>query len=82
MLMALFACLIIRTFQLIFSAGTVFFSHNKSAGTVFRLIFFSEANEALVFGRSELWFYAKRGQGWRGYDRSIVFEIRSFMLGV
>ena len=29
----LFACLIIRTFQLVFSAETVFFSHNKSAGT-------------------------------------------------
>jgi len=37
--MALFASLIIRTFQLIFSAETVFFSHNKSAGTVFRLVF-------------------------------------------
>jgi len=33
------ASLIIRLFQLVFSAGTVFFSHNKSAGTVFRLIF-------------------------------------------
>ena len=28
---ALFSCLIIRTFQLIFLIGTVFFSHNKSA---------------------------------------------------
>jgi len=35
----MFASLIIHTFQLIFSAGTMFFSHNKSAGTVFRLIF-------------------------------------------
>ena len=43
LLKALFASLIIRTFQLIFSAGTMFFSHNKSAGTVFRL-FFSEAS--------------------------------------
>ena len=38
-LMAPFASLIIRTFQFIFSTGTVFFSYNKSAGTVFRLIF-------------------------------------------
>ena len=30
---------IIRTFQLVFSAGTVFFSHNKSAETVFCLVF-------------------------------------------
>ena len=32
---ALFACLIIRTFWLVFSAGTVFFSHNKLVVTVF-----------------------------------------------
>ena len=37
--MALFASLIIRTFQLIFSAGTVFFFHNKSARIVFRHVF-------------------------------------------
>ena len=36
---AMFVSFIIRLFQLIFSAGTVFFSHNKSAGTVFRLVF-------------------------------------------
>ena len=36
---ALFASLIIRLFQLVFLAGTVFFSHNKLAGTVFRLVF-------------------------------------------
>ena len=35
----MFACLIIRTFWLFFLAGTVFFSHNKSAGTVFQIIF-------------------------------------------
>ena len=35
----MFACLIIRTFQLVFSVGTVFFSHNKLAGIAFRLIF-------------------------------------------
>ena len=33
--MALFACLIIHTFQLVFSVGTIFFSHNNSARTVF-----------------------------------------------
>ena len=37
--LALFDSLIIYTFQLVFSAGTMFFSHNKSAGTMFRLIF-------------------------------------------
>jgi len=36
---ALFASLIIRLFQLIFSTGTVFFSHNKSAETAFWLVF-------------------------------------------
>ena len=37
--MAMFASLIIRLFQLVFLAGIVFFSHNKSAGTVFRFVF-------------------------------------------
>jgi hypothetical protein len=32
----LFIRLIIRLFQLVFSAGTVFFSHNKSANSVFQ----------------------------------------------
>ena len=34
--MALFAYLIIRLFQLVFSAATIFLSHNKLAGIVFR----------------------------------------------
>jgi hypothetical protein len=34
--LALFIRLIIRLFQLVFSAGTVFFSHNKSANNVFQ----------------------------------------------
>ena len=38
-LAALFAFLIIHLFQLVFSVGTVFFSYNKSAGTVFQLVF-------------------------------------------
>jgi len=40
--MVMFACLIIRTFQLVFLAGIVFFSHDKSAAC-----FFSEANGAI-----------------------------------
>ena len=42
---ALFVSLIIRTFQPVFSAGTVFFSHNKSAGTVFRHVFSAKRTE-------------------------------------
>jgi hypothetical protein len=34
--MALFIRLIIRLFQLVFSIGTIFFSHNKSANSVFQ----------------------------------------------
>jgi hypothetical protein len=34
--MALFIWLIIRLIQLVFSAGTVFFSHKKSANSVFQ----------------------------------------------
>jgi len=40
---AMFASLIIRHFQLIFSTGIAFFSRNESVGTVF---FFYEANGA------------------------------------
>jgi hypothetical protein len=35
-IMALFIRLIIRTFQFVFSVGTVFFFHNKSANSVFQ----------------------------------------------
>jgi hypothetical protein len=38
-MMALFIRLIIRIFQLVFSVGTVFFSHNKSANNVFQLAY-------------------------------------------
>ena len=37
--MALFASLIIRLFQLVLLVGTMIFSHNKSAGIIFRLVF-------------------------------------------
>jgi hypothetical protein len=35
----MFIRLIIRSFKLVFSAGTVFFSHNKSANSVFQLAY-------------------------------------------
>ena len=35
----LFASVIIRLFQLVFSVRTMFFSHNKSVRTVFQLVF-------------------------------------------
>ena len=35
----MFASIVICLFQLVFSAETIFFSHNKSVGTVFRLVF-------------------------------------------
>ena len=38
-ILAMSASLLIRLFQLVFLAGTIFFSHNKSARTVFRLVF-------------------------------------------
>ena len=44
MLFYLFVSLIIRTFQLVFSVKTVFFSHNKSAENNVSICFFSEAN--------------------------------------
>jgi len=36
---ARFASILIRTFQLLFSAETIFFSHNKSPATIFCLVF-------------------------------------------
>jgi len=45
--MALFAYLIIRLFQLVFSVGTVFFSHNKLAGTVFRFVFSAKRTDPI-----------------------------------
>ena len=44
---AIFVSLIIRFFQLIFLVGIIFFFHNKSAGTVFWLIFSAKANRAM-----------------------------------
>ena len=38
-LSVLFACLIIYTFQFVFSVGKTFFSHNKSVEIVFQLVF-------------------------------------------
>jgi hypothetical protein len=50
-IVALFIWLIIRLIQLVFSAGTVFFSHKKSANSVFQ--------PAYNFSRTaplEVWF--------------------------
>ena len=44
-IMALFASLIIHLFQFVFSVGTMLFSHNESAGTVFRLVFSAKRTE-------------------------------------
>ena len=49
--MALFASLVIHTFQLVFSAGTVFFSHNESARTMFRLVFSAKRTGPMTQGR-------------------------------
>ena len=38
-IMVLFISLIIRIFQFVFVTKTVFFSHNKSVGTVFQIVF-------------------------------------------
>jgi len=47
-IMAMFACLIIRTFKLVFSVGTMFFSHDKSAETVFRLVFSAKRTDQYI----------------------------------
>jgi len=55
-IMAMFVSLIIRLFQLIFSAKqTVFFSHNKISQNSVSACFFSEANSVYIsFSRFEL----------------------------
>ena len=52
--LSMFACLIIRTFQLVFSVGTIFFSHNKSAGTMFRLVFSAKRTGFCLVSDSEV----------------------------
>ena len=54
--MAPFACLKVWLVRLVFSAGTVFFSHNNSAGTVFFSQFqpkFRPANGAIKNARNQ-----------------------------
>jgi hypothetical protein len=46
--MALFIRLIIRLFQLVFSAETVFFSHNKSANSVFQPVYQHSRTEPIA----------------------------------
>ena len=63
--MALFACLIIRIFQLIFLAGTVFFSPNKSAGIIFRFIFSAKRTGPLQLLYTRKYFKLKIKEGRR-----------------
>jgi hypothetical protein len=49
--MALFIWLIIRLIQLVFSAGTVFFSHKKSTNNVFQPAYnFSRTGSLMAAG--------------------------------
>jgi hypothetical protein len=48
--MAMFTRLIIRLFQLIFLAGTVFFSHDKSANNVFQPAYQHSRTEPIISG--------------------------------
>jgi hypothetical protein len=47
-LLALFIWLIIRLIQLVFSAGTVFFSHKKSVNSVFQPAYNSSRTAPLL----------------------------------
>jgi hypothetical protein len=54
-LLSLFTRFIIRLFQLVFSAGTVFFSHHKSANSVFQPAYQpSRTGPSLVAGVKEI----------------------------
>jgi hypothetical protein len=55
-IMALFIWLIIRLFKLIFSAGTVFFSHNKSANNIFQPAYQHSRTGPLIFKPLTLYY--------------------------
>jgi hypothetical protein len=67
---ALFIWLIIRTFQLVFSAETVFFSHNKSAFS--RLI--STAETTFSFVGAEFWELKMKKLPISGILRSVAMQ--------
>jgi hypothetical protein len=46
---ALFVCLVICTFYLVFLAGTIFFSHNKSAHSTFSHDFLAKRTDSQCF---------------------------------
>ena len=72
--MALFASLIIRLFQLIFLAGTVFFSHNKSAETVFWLVFSAKQTVPL-----SVMSFIKLINGWRAVRKIEMYpKLKAF----
>jgi len=78
----MFASLIIRLFQLVFSAGIVFFSHNKSAGTVFRLVFSAKRKQISkcnmsVFG-STTKVPSKRQNDWQ--NSVCILKIKEFKI--
>jgi len=73
--MALFASLIIHTFQF-FLTETVFFSHNKSAGTLFRLVF-SAKWMGPMYGNSFSW-NAKIPSTWVSFHLNMIFSPTSW----
>jgi hypothetical protein len=68
-IIALFACLIIRIFQLVFSTRIVFFSHNESANCTFNHDFSAKRTDSLsmAFQRSERAHYL--------YNPSFIWSI-------
>jgi hypothetical protein len=51
-IIALFIWLIIRLIQLVFSAGTVFFSHKKSANSVFQPAYNSSRTGPMILNKN------------------------------
>ena len=79
----LFASLIIRLFQLVFSAGTMFFSPNKSTETVFWLVFSAKRTDPNVSVCSlwrSLWDHDQQEAGNKRQSASHVRKMHGQMV--
>ena len=75
--MALFASLIIRLFQLVFSGGTVFFSHNNCFG-----LFFQQSERAYMQNPWSVWFRFDPTVGlWVGVSSGARHDVKQTQAG-
>jgi hypothetical protein len=81
----MFGCHIIRTFQLVFSERTVFFSHNKSANITFSYDFSAKRTGSKSMNRMDFTFCdhrrgQKRREGYGGREKDLGGAAVNIML--